>query len=186
MGTTVTRPYARSARRAPARALAGTCLLLALCAPADATAATATPTATPTVAAPAAGRSSAAGGAAAPTTTYVPPTASTPLPTTTAGAATTGTTGSAAGTASIPLPATGALRAAAQTPRKHASKLSTTAVAVAVVAGLLALCCLAWAIVRMFAIEPRWTLSFRHATAEAGFRASATWAEFTDWIRTGH
>jgi hypothetical protein len=29
-------------------------------------------------------------------------------------------------------------------------------------------------------------LSLRHAMAEAGFRASATWAEFSDWVRLGH
>jgi hypothetical protein len=25
----------------------------------------------------------------------------------------------------------------------------------------------------------------RHATAEAGWRTSAAWAEFTDWLRLG-
>ena len=36
------------------------------------------------------------------------------------------------------------------------------------------------------AVEPRWWLSFQHTTAEAGYRASSTWAEFTDWARLGH
>jgi hypothetical protein len=54
-----------------------------------------------------------------------------------------------------------------------------------VLAALLVLGCLAWAVARRRAFEPQWTLSFRHAMAEAGFRASATWAEFTDWLRLG-
>jgi hypothetical protein len=65
-------------------------------------------------------------------------------------------------------------------------KLSTTAIIAAAVAALIALGALAWGIARMRAYEPRWTLSLRHSMAEAGFRASATWAEFSDWIRTGH
>jgi hypothetical protein len=36
------------------------------------------------------------------------------------------------------------------------------------------------------AFEPHWLLSLRHAMAEAGFRLSATWAEFSDWVRLGH
>jgi hypothetical protein len=48
------------------------------------------------------------------------------------------------------------------------------------------LACLAWALARTLAFEPHWTLSLRHAVAEAGFRASATWAEFSDWARLGH
>jgi hypothetical protein len=51
----------------------------------------------------------------------------------------------------------------------------------ALVVGLLAL----WAIARWWAWEPRWLVRWRHATAEAGWRASAAWAEFTDWLRLG-
>jgi hypothetical protein len=54
-----------------------------------------------------------------------------------------------------------------------------------VLAGLLALACLAWGLARMLAYEPRWVQSLRHALAEGGFRASATWAEFADWARLG-
>jgi hypothetical protein len=67
----------------------------------------------------------------------------------------------------------------------HTTGLSTTAIAVAVIAGLLVLGCLAWAIARARALEPHWTISLRHAMSEAGFRASATWAEFTDWMKIG-
>ena len=68
----------------------------------------------------------------------------------------------------------------------HAATLSAGAIAIAVAAALLILGCLAWAIARRRAFEPRWTLSLRHAMAEAGFRVSATWAEFLDWARLGH
>ena len=68
---------------------------------------------------------------------------------------------------------------------RHTTSLSTGAIVIAVLAALLVVGCLAWAVARRRALEPRWTLSFRHAMAEAGFRASATWAEFTDWLRLG-
>jgi hypothetical protein len=53
-------------------------------------------------------------------------------------------------------------------------------------AALLVLACLGWALARRVAYEPHWLLSLRHASAEAGFRASATWSEFVDWMRLGH
>ena len=62
---------------------------------------------------------------------------------------------------------------------------STGAVLLAVLAGVIVLACLAWALARLFAWEPRWAPSLRHALAEAGFRASATWSEFADWARFG-
>jgi hypothetical protein len=68
----------------------------------------------------------------------------------------------------------------------HSNTLSTGAIAIAVVAALLVLACIGWALARRRAFEPRWLLSLRHAMAEAGFRASATWAEFSDWVRLGH
>jgi hypothetical protein len=78
--------------------------------------------------------------------------------------------------------ATGVAAAAASHPASH---LSTAAIVLAVVAGLVALACLAWALARTFAYEPRWSLSLRHAVAEAGFRASSTLEEFGDWVRSG-
>ena len=65
------------------------------------------------------------------------------------------------------------------------ANLSTGAIVIAALAGLIALCCLAWGIARWRALEPHWTHSLRHAVTEASFRASATWAEFTDWLRLG-
>jgi len=76
-------------------------------------------------------------------------------------------------------------RSVTHTSTSHASKLSTPAIAAAALAALIALCCVVWGIARLQAFEPRWTLSLRHAMGEAGFRASATWAEFSDWVRLG-
>ncbi len=67
----------------------------------------------------------------------------------------------------------------------QATHVSGAAIAIAAVAAVVVLACLAWALARSFSFEPRWTLSARHAIAEAGFRASATWAEFSDWARLG-
>jgi hypothetical protein len=39
--------------------------------------------------------------------------------------------------------------------------------------------------VRYWAFDPPWMARTRHSVAEAGWRASAAWAEFTDWIRFG-
>lgn len=66
-----------------------------------------------------------------------------------------------------------------------ATHASSAAIALAVLGGLVALACLGWALARVRTYEPRWLLSLRHAGAEAGFRASATWAELTDWVRLG-
>jgi hypothetical protein len=63
--------------------------------------------------------------------------------------------------------------------------LSTGALVLAVLGALLALGALAWALARRLALEPRWTASLMHSLREAGYRGSATWAEFTDWARIG-
>jgi len=117
------------------------------------------------------------------TTTYVP-SGGTPLPSTTS-------TGAGA-TATIPTTATPfkstllGTRALTHTrPTQHSGTLSTGAIAIAAIATLLVLACLGWALARRRAFEPHWMLSLRHAMAEAGFRASATWAEFGDWVRLG-
>jgi hypothetical protein len=165
------------------RLLAGLCFLAALAAPADALAAsTSTPNATavPATTTPTA---PAAGGAVAPstgaaTTTPAPATPATP---TTPPASTTTPAPATAPSAAAPA---GTVKPTAA--RAHgSSRLSTAAIALAVLGGLIALGCVAWAIARMQAYEPRWAQSLRHALAEGGFRASATWAEFTDWARLG-
>lgn len=57
--------------------------------------------------------------------------------------------------------------------------------ALAILAGLMALSGLVAALVRWRAWEPTWADTFRHAAGEAGWRASSTWAEFTDFVRLG-
>jgi len=114
------------------------------------------------------------------TTTYAPA-GSSPQPSTTPGAP---------GTSALPNPSTSVPGQAALPVRTSAGQrgrhLSAGAIVIAALAALLALACLAWALARRRAYEPRWWLSLRHAVAEAGFRASAMWAEFADWLRLGH
>ena len=57
--------------------------------------------------------------------------------------------------------------------------------ALIVVGALLVMLLALWAFARWWAWEPHWLARWRHATAEAGWRASAAWAEFTDWLRLG-
>ena len=58
-------------------------------------------------------------------------------------------------------------------------------VLLAVLASLALLLGLIWSLGRFLAFDPPWLAAGRHATAEAGWRASASWAEFTDWVRLG-
>ncbi len=130
----------------------------------------------------------ASGSSTTPTTTYVPaggaraPGVTTPTVTTPAiGTPAAPGAQSASGRAAAPA-STGA-RAGAKSGRGRS--LSTGAIVIAALAALVVLACLAWALARRSAFEPHWLLSLRHATAEAGFRASATWSEFADWTRLG-
>jgi hypothetical protein len=79
----------------------------------------------------------------------------------------------------------GSTAKAAAGSNRGSSRISTPALLLAALAALLALGCAIWSVARLQAFEPRWTLSLRHTLAEAGFRASATWAEFSDWARLG-
>jgi hypothetical protein len=165
MGHLGKRPRNPPRSSAVARALASLCAAVTLAAPTTAQAlpGSATTSATPTVAPPASAQvqPNAGGTPAAPTPTFSPQTGGFQP-----GAATAAST--------------------RRRPRSsHAGKLSTPTAAIAVLAALLALGCAAWAIVRARVFEPRWMLSLRHAMAEGGFRASATWAEFSDWARLG-
>jgi hypothetical protein len=146
-----------------------------------------------------AGPASTAGGVAAPggavtstKTTTVAKTTATGGPAGISGTATVTTT-TATPPATVPAPASPAAKVSgvtltSTTPAatgKSSGKISDAALAVAILAGLIALACLIWAIFRFGAFEPHWLLSLRHSLAEGGFRASATWAEFGDWIRLG-
>jgi hypothetical protein len=130
------------------------------------------------------------------TGTTFPLPASARVATTAARSATsTGTTaggGSAAGLATSTGPAstesTQAFHAATTPVRAHAhgsGHVSTEAIALAAVAAVLVLATAVWALARSQAYEPHWLVSLRHAMAEAGYRMSATWAEFMDWARLG-
>ncbi len=205
------RQLRRAQTRARSHTLASRAVLLAmlvstsLAAPLRAAAA-ATPTfpvpaSAKTPAGPATATSSTAtAGAATPTTTYAPsggataPSAATPgapagaLPgaaTSAPGATTPATPAVTPATTPGATPATGPAAGAHATASKGDRPLSTGAIVIAALAALLVLACLAWALARRSVFEPHWLLSLRHATAEAGFRASATWSEFADWARLG-
>jgi hypothetical protein len=68
---------------------------------------------------------------------------------------------------------------------QHSTHTSMEAIVLAIVGAIVVLACVAWALARTATFEPRWMLELRHACAEAGFRASAMWAEFSDWLRLG-
>ena len=70
-------------------------------------------------------------------------------------------------------------------PAASGGGLSAGAIAIAVVAGLLALACLAWILARALAFEPRWASYARHAVAEAVIRTTSVCAELGDWMRLG-
>ncbi len=109
------------------------------------------------------------------------PAATSPIATTAAATTTPGVATAAPGQS------TAAAKAASGSKSSSADKpLSSGAIVIAVLAALLVLGCLGWALARRRAFEPHWLLALRHATAEAGFRASATWSEFLDWVRLGH
>ena len=92
-------------------------------------------------------------------------------------------TTTAATPAPAPTPAPAA--AATQTAPKSTPSHKGARLALIVVAALLVMLIALWAFARWWAWEPHWLARWRHATAEAGWRASAAWAEFTDWLRLG-
>jgi len=57
--------------------------------------------------------------------------------------------------------------------------------ALAALLALMALGTIAYGVLRFTGWEPAWAPRARHAAAEAGWRASSTWAEFTDFVRFG-
>jgi cobalamin biosynthesis Mg chelatase CobN len=83
-----------------------------------------------------------------------------------------------------PAPAPAVTTAPAPTTQSTASHKGAR-LALIVVGALLVMLLALWAFARWWAWEPHWLARWRHATAEAGWRASAAWAEFTDWLRLG-
>lgn len=164
-------------------------LPLALALPSPVSAAT-TPT-TPTFPTPASAKvppTATAPAATTPTTASTAPTATAPAATAPAATPTTPSTTLTTPGASAVNPLDRAATNAHLHAREHsrgAGHVSTEAIVLAAIASLLLLACAAWAFARSRAYEPHWLVSLRHAMAEAGFRTSATWAEFTDWARLG-
>ena len=115
--------------------------------------------------------------------TGTPGATATPAPGTTAAAQPPPTPGSAP-TASPDVAARDAIGIAARA-TDPSNDAPFPLIALAVLAGLLALGALAFGLVRWRAWEPAWADRFRHAAGEAGWRASSTWAEFADFVRLG-
>jgi cobalamin biosynthesis Mg chelatase CobN len=89
-------------------------------------------------------------------------------------------------TAATPPPAPAPATTAAPAPATQSTSSHRGArLALIVVGALLVMLLALWAFARWWAWEPHWLARWRHATAEAGWRASAAWAEFTDWLRLG-
>ncbi|HEY3830225.1 MAG TPA: hypothetical protein VGL57_13615 [Solirubrobacteraceae bacterium] len=147
---------------------------------------------TPSTTAPAAGA----------TTSTAPAPATTPAGTATTPAGVAGTGAASSSTPAATAPATPAApattapvspagTAAALPPagtrqsKPTTKRLSTGAIVAAALAALLILLCLVWGAARWWAYEPRWSVSLRHSLAEASWRLSASWDEFSDWARLG-
>jgi hypothetical protein len=77
------------------------------------------------------------------------------------------------------------VNAAAREPSKGSDDAPAALIVLAVLGGLLLLGLLAWGLARFFAWDPAWLARTRHAVAEAGWRTSGAWADFTDWLRRG-
>jgi cobalamin biosynthesis Mg chelatase CobN len=77
-----------------------------------------------------------------------------------------------------------AIPAAARTAGKSTG--ADSAVVLLAVLGVLVVLALAlWGAARWWAFEPHWVVRWRHAVAEAGWRAGNVWSEFADWVRLG-
>ncbi|MCA1682497.1 MAG: hypothetical protein LC685_00605 [Actinobacteria bacterium] len=83
-----------------------------------------------------------------------------------------------------PLISNDAVPAAARTAREGETP-PFPLLALAALLALMALGTIAWGVLRFTGWEPAWAPRARHAAAEAGWRASSTWAEFTDFVRFG-
>ncbi len=132
--------------------------------------------------------------AAAPVATPAPGTPSSGTPAPGASAPSTGAPAAAApgvtpqpAGADQPAPAVADAAIAAQAASTDSGADDTPAplVLLAIIGALLLLAAAAWGSARWWAWEPAWVSRFKHAGAEAGWRSSASWAEFRDWLRFG-
>lgn len=112
-----------------------------------------------------------------------PPASGTPAPAAPAAAQPPPTPGTAP-TAAPDVAARDAIGAAARA-TDPATGAPFPLLALALLAALLAIGTLAYGLVRWRAWEPAWAGRLRHSAGEAGWRASSTWAEFTDFVRLG-
>lgn len=131
-------------------------------------------------------------GAAAPAWGQETPAAPAATPTLPAGTAlpTVPTTTPAPATTSPPAatttPAPNATTTAAAAPASSGSDGDGPAawlVGLIVLGALVLLVLVLWGLARLTAWEPRWLPAARHSVGEAGYRTSAGWAEFRDWLR---
>lgn len=111
------------------------------------------------------------------------PSAGTPAPAPTAGAQPPPTPATAP-TAAPDIASRDVIAAAARS-TEPANEAPFVLIALAVLAGLLALGTVMFGLVRWRAWEPAWADRFGHAAGEAGWRVSSTWAEFSDFVRLG-
>lgn len=125
------------------------------------------------------GDGAAGGGAAGGDDTPAPP----PTPQSTPGVAQAPPAPAAAPTAA-PAVANSAIVDAART-NADGSDAPFPLIALAILAAAMLMASAAYGAVRWWAWEPAWMVRTRHATAEAGWRASTTWAEFADFVRFG-
>lgn len=110
-----------------------------------------------------------------PTTSAAPPpAATTPAPATTSAAPPTTTTSTTTTTTTAAAPAGG---------DSDDDGPPAWLVGVIVLGALAVLALVLWGLARMTAWEPRWLPAARHSLGEAGYRTSAGWAEFRDWLR---
>lgn len=136
------------------------------------------------------GTPAAAGGTGGPTTTTqaAPTTTQAGSTTTQAAAPTTATTTPQPDPTVTPAPAVNddAIPAAATGPvSSGADDAPAPLLVLAVMLGVLLVLAGLWAAARWFGFDPPWLARWRHATQEAGWRASAAWSEFADWVRLG-
>lgn len=124
------------------------------------------------------------GGAAPgnPPATTTPPVTTPPATQTQTAPAAPATIAPATPATTTPAPATPQPAAASTT---HERDRTPLVVALIVLGGLVLLALLAWGLARMRGWDPSWASRMHHAWAEAGFRTSSTWSEFTDWLRLG-
>lgn len=210
MAKAMTAKPSHSLRRPRIASIVAAACALAVLLPASAQAAGATTDKALGITIPASAKIHGAPGAATPATTTTPttsvPASTTPASATTSTSAPTGAAqpgtvapptttpaGAATQTASTPTSAVPTTTTPGSTTvivahkqKPSAKGLSAGALALAILGALLVLGCIVWALARWLALEPRWTISLTHSLREAAYRASETWAEFSDWARLGH